>query len=69
MMHHTKMMWFNASSLRVSKKIVIFAAKKVILTVDCNLAQQKFMGVGFCLVAQSVSMDFLETLILNRYLR
>ena len=31
-MSHTKKMWFNTSSLRVSKKIVTFAAKKVILT-------------------------------------
>lgn len=34
MMNHTKMRWFNTSSLRVSKKIVIFAAKSVILTAD-----------------------------------
>lgn len=34
MMNHTKMTWFNTSGLIVSKEVVIFAAKPVILTID-----------------------------------
>lgn len=34
MMNHTTTTWFNTSGLTVSKEVVIFAAKPVILTID-----------------------------------
>lgn len=73
-MSHTKMKWFNNSRLRVSKKTVIFAAKSVILTADImtfpNVSQpdKNLQGSTFHLVAPSISMAFLETLIPNRCL-